>query len=137
MIWKKCAFFLKYILLIILLQLSQFFLSLLSPYALHPPTVQHSPHLSSCTWVVHISSLTSAFPMLFLTSPCLFYAYQLCFLCPVPFPSILPLSLPTDNPPCYLHFCDSLPVLVVCLVFLFAFYIQLFIVMSLLLFYCS
>ena len=32
-----------------------------------------------------------------------------------------PLRLPTDNPPCDLHFCDSIPVLVVCLVYLFIF----------------
>ena len=31
-------------------------------------------------------------------------------------PLPLPLSLPTDNPPCDLYFCDSDPVLVVCLV---------------------
>ena len=74
------------------------------------------PHLSSCTWVIHMSSLASPFPMLFLTSPCLFYAYHLCFLFPVLFPPFSPLPLPTDNPPCDLHFCDS--VLVVCLVFL-------------------
>ena len=32
-----------------------------------------------------------------------------------------PFSLPTDNPPCDLHFCDSVPILVVCLV-CFCFY---------------
>ena len=34
--------------------------------------------LSSCPWVMHISSLASPFPILFLTSPCLFCTYQLC-----------------------------------------------------------
>ena len=82
----------KYILLIMLLQLSQF-----SPFAtLHPvtPTLQQPtplPRLSSSTWEVHVSSLASPFPILFLTSPCLFCIFPLCFLNPVPFP---PLPLP-------------------------------------------
>ena len=75
--------FLKYILLIMVLQLSQFF-PLYPSSTLHPSTLQHSPFLSSCPWVVHISSLTSLFPILFLTSPCLFNAYQLCFLFSIP-----------------------------------------------------
>ena len=37
-------------------------------------------------WVIHISSLTSTFPTLFLPSPCLFCTYHLCFLFPVPSP---------------------------------------------------
>ena len=107
------SFICFYILLIILLQFSQF-----SPYIPPVPcTSQPStiPPLSSCPWVVHISSLTSLFLIPFLISPHLFYAYQLCFLFPVPFPPILPFSHPTDNPPCDLHFCDSVPIVVVCL----------------------
>ena len=50
----------KYILLIMLLQLTHFFLPL-SPSTQQPP-------LSSCPWVIHISSLASPFPILFLTS---------------------------------------------------------------------
>ena len=90
-----------------------FFLPLYPP----PPCI---PHLSSCPWVVHIRSLASPFPILFLTSPC---TYQLCFLFPVPFLPFSPLLLPADNPPCDLHFCNSVPVLVVCLVcFCFCFF---------------
>ena len=37
-------------------------------------------------------------------------------LIPCTFPPFSSLPLPTDNPPCDLHFCDSVPVLVVCLV---------------------
>ena len=33
------------------------------------------------------------------------------------FSSTLPSPLPTDNPPCDLHFCDSVPVVVGCLVY--------------------
>ena len=105
----------KYILLIMLLQLSHFFLPLIPLHPAHP-LHQHSPPLSSCPWVVHISSLASPFPILFLTSPCLFCTYHLCFLFPVPFLPFSPLLLPTDNPTCDLHFCDSVPVLVLCLV---------------------
>ena len=68
--------FLKYILLIMKLQLSY-----------PPPTWLYSPlpcislpthipfPLSSCPWVIHISSLVSPFLILFLTSPCLLFAY--------------------------------------------------------------
>ena len=53
----------------------------LCPAAPLPPAF---PSLSSCSWVVHIRSLASPFPILILTSPCLFSAYHLCFLFPVP-----------------------------------------------------
>ena len=98
-----------------LLQLSHFF-SLYSPLPCNPLPPSF-PHLSSCPWVIHISSLASPFPILFLTSLCLFYTYYLCFL----FLYLCPLPLPTDNPPCDLYFCDSVPVLLVCLVFIFDF----------------
>ena len=48
-----------------------------------PPTF---PPFSSCPWVIHISSLASPFPILFLPSPCLFSTYHLCYLFSVPFP---------------------------------------------------
>ena len=84
-----------------------------SPVPTLPPAF---PNLSSCPWVVHISSLASPFPILFLNSPCLFCTYQLCSLFPVPFPPFCPSPLPTDNPPHDLNICDFVPVLVVCLV---------------------
>ena len=34
-------------------------------------------------------------------------------------PPIFPLPNPSDNPPCDLHFCDSVPVLLACLVTVF------------------
>ena len=107
--------FFKYISLIMLLQLPHFFSPLYSPLCCThlPPAF---PLLSSCPWVLHISSLPSPLPILFFTFPCVFCTYQLYFLFPVPFPPISPLPLPADNPPCDLHFCDSVPVLVVCLV---------------------
>ena len=105
----------KSILLIMLLQLSHYFSPLYSP----PPCTlppSNIPPLSSCPWIIHVSSLASPFPILFLTYPCTFYAYQLCFLFLYLSMPILLFPLPTDNPPCDLHFCDSVPVLVVCLV---------------------
>ena len=104
--------FLKYILLTMLLQLSHSFLPFI-PLCSIPPFPPSFPHLSSCPWVMHKSSLASTFSILFLTSPCLLCTHNLCFLFPVPFPPS-PLPLPADNPPCDLHFWDSVPVLVVC-----------------------
>ena len=103
-------------------QLSQFFLLFIPLCPATPLPPAFPTNLSSCPWVVYISSLASPFPILFLTSPCLFCTHQLCFLFPVPF---LPFSrhpLPADNPSCDLQFCDSVPVLVVCLAYcVFAF----------------
>ena len=107
----------------------------LHPVTPFPPAI---PLLSSCPWVLYISSLVFPVPIIFLTSPCLFCIYQLCFLFLVPFSPFSPLLIPTDNSPCDLHFCDFIPVLVVCLVcFCLCFYVQLLIVVSLLSFYCS
>ena len=95
-------------------ELSQFFpLCPLPPAPLFPSAMSL---LSSCPWVVHISSLASPFPIQFLTSPCLFCTYHLGFLCPVSLSPFLLPPPPTDNPPCDLHFCEPVPVLVVCLV---------------------
>ena len=65
-----------------------------SPCYSPPPCTPSNtiPHHSSCPWVIHISPLDSPFPTLFLTSPCLFSTYHLCFLFPVPFPHF-PCSL--------------------------------------------
>ena len=97
-----------------LLQLSHF-----RPFTqLHPaqPLPPTFPPYSSCPWVILISSLGSTFPTLFLPSPFLFSTYHLCYLFSVPFPLLSPSQSPIDNPPCDLHFCGSVLVLVVCLV---------------------
>ena len=60
---KLFFLFFKYILLIMLLQFSHF----LSFSLLHPAPTSSIPPLY--LWVVHISSLASLFPILFLTSP--------------------------------------------------------------------
>ena len=107
--------FLYIYLLIMLLHLSHFCpFTQLHPAHLLPPTFP-APY-SSCPWVILISSLASTFPTLFLPSPCLFSTYHLCYLFSVSFPPLSPSCSPIDNPPCELHFCGSVPVLVVCLV---------------------
>ena len=97
---RTCLFyllylFLKYILLIMLLQLSQSFL--LCPPLPGTLIPSSNPPLSSCQWVMHGSSLVFPFPVLFLTFPCLFCTYHLCFLLPVLFPhsSLCPSPLIT------------------------------------------
>ena len=85
----------KYILLIMLLQLSLFFLPLYSPPPCTPPPTSIPFPLSSCPWVVHISSLASPFPILFLTSRVYFvptnYASYSMYLSLPFFPSSSPL----------------------------------------------
>ena len=97
-LWLSSSFFffynlgfLKYILLIMLLQLFHFplFIPLLPAHPL-PPTF---PLFSSCPWVIHISSLVSTFPTLFSPSPCLFSTYRLWYLFSVPSPPPPPTPL--------------------------------------------
>ena len=54
-----------------LLQLSHFFLHFIPLHPAPPPT-SIPPPLSLCPWVLHISSLASPFPILFLT-PTLYF----------------------------------------------------------------
>ena len=108
--------FFKYTLLIMLYSCPVFFFIPLSPSSLQPTSSSIPAPLSSCPWVIHISSLASTFPILFLPSLCLFSTYHLCYLFSVPFPPLSPSHSPVDNTSCDLHFCGSVPVLVVCLV---------------------
>ena len=83
-----------------------------------------SPTLTSCPWVVHISSVAPPFPILFLTSPCLVCTYNLGFLFPVPFLPFSTLHFPADViHPCDLYFCDSVSILVCFVWFLFLFFL--------------
>ena len=69
---------LNYILLIMLLKLSQYF-----PF---PPSTQHShslrqsPHHCSCLWVMCVSSWAPPFPILSFTSPWLVCDYRFVLL---------------------------------------------------------
>ena len=75
-----------------------------------------NPPLSSCPWVMHVSSFVTPFPILLLTSPYLFCTTNLCLILP-PFPPFSPFPISSDNPPNDLYTYDSYPVLVVCFVF--------------------
>ena len=81
---------------------------------LHPaqPVPPTFPPYSLCPWVILISSLAFTFPTLFLPSPVYFppiiYATYSLYLSP--------LSPPPNPLLITLHFCGSVPVLVVCLV---------------------
>ena len=97
-----------------LLQLSHFVHPFTPLCPVPPPTSVLS--LSSCPWVVRISSLAPPL-ILSLTFACLFCIYHLCFLFPVTFTPFSPLPRRSENPPCNLHFCDSVPLLIVCVVF--------------------
>ena len=78
-------------------------------------------YLSSCPWVVHMFvGFSISYSILNLPLSILCLLIMLFIPC-IFFPSILPLLVPTDNPRCDLHFCDSVPVLVVCLDFVFLF----------------
>ena len=85
--------------------------------SLHPahPLPPTFPPYTSCPWVILISSLASTFPILFLPSryflPTIYATYSLYLS-----PPLSPSHSPVDNPPCDLHFCGSVPVLLVCLV---------------------
>ena len=107
-----CIYIFKIYLLIMLLTVAPFPPLHSTPSCLPPPS--HIPPYSSCLWVIHISSLASTFPILFLPSSCLFSTHHLCYLFSVPFPPLSPSHSPIDNPPCDLHFCGSVPVIVVC-----------------------
>ena len=87
----------------------------LLPSTQYPHTLQQSP-LSSCPWVVYVSSLATPFPILFLTSPSLFCTYQLVLLNPCNFPPYSHFPLPADNHPNDLNIYDSISVLLACLV---------------------
>ena len=122
------VFFKKYILLIMLLRLFHFppFIPLhpAHPSYPHPPTCipPATPALSSCPWVIHVSSLASTFPTLFLTAPLSILYLPFMLLILYTFPPISPHPLPADNPRYDLHFCDSVPVSN-CLLSLFLFLI--------------
>ena len=109
---------------IFLIMLQQFlffflpFLLLCTVHTVHIPSSIPLPHFSSYPWVIHKSSLASPLPVLLLTSPVYFVPTNNASI-PCTFSPFLPFPLAADNPPCDLHFCDSVPVLVVWLVHFF------------------
>ena len=103
------------ILLIVLLQFSQFFTFCL-PHPAPPASHKQSPHLCSCPWVMHISSLATPFLILYFTSPWLFCNYLFILLnpltsSPIPLHSLL-IWQPSNCSP----YRDFVSVVLVCLV---------------------
>ena len=126
--------FFKCILLVMLLHLSHFF-SPLFPSALHLPLSSISlPLFMSMGRTYKFFGFSIFYSILNATPSILYLLFML--LIPCTFPPFPPLPVTTDNPSCDLHFCDSVPVLVVCLAG-FCFWVQLLILVSLLSFYCS
>ena len=107
-LFKKIYLFLffNYILLIILLQLSQFILFCSSPSSI-PHSLRQFPHHCSCTWVMSLSALGM-------------YSYP--YGCPVLLNSLTSSPIPhipliSGNHQTDLHIDDSDSVLFVCLVY--------------------
>ena len=94
------------------------------------PSVQHTlshlhsppPQFMSIGLTYKFFGFSISYTML---NPALFLLYLPCMLLiSCTFPPFFPHPLPAVNPPYDLHFCDSVPVLVVCLVcFCFCFYL--------------
>ena len=123
----KKIYFLKYILLIISLQLSHFFPLCPPPPGICIPSNNH-PQFMSMGHAYKFFGY-SIFCTILNIPPFYFIPTNLYYLIPAPFPPVFLFLLPADNPPNDLHIYDSVPVLLVCLVF----QIQLLIVVNL---YC-
>ena len=102
-------------LLIMLLQLSQFF-SLCPPPPSTPQSLRQSPHHGPCLWVMCISSLATPFPILYFTFPWLFCNYLFVLLNSLISSSIPHTPLPSGNHQNALCIHDSVSVLLICLV---------------------
>ena len=77
-IWSYFSnyFFIDYAITVVLI-------FLLLPYSTQQPhSLRPSPHHCSCTWVMHISSLTTPFPILYFIFPWLFCNYLFVLLNP-------------------------------------------------------
>ena len=101
---------------------------------LHPPAFlphhHHLVHVHGSYIIYKLFGIPTNYTILNLPLSILYQPFMV--LIPCTFSPIPLLLLPTGNPPCDLHFSDSVPVLVVCLAFVFVFQIQLLIVVSLL-----
>ena len=122
--------FFKYILLIMLLQLSHFFTPSF-PSTLYPsPSSIPPPQFMSMDHTCKLFGFSIS--ILFLTTPSLFCTYNLCFLLPVPFPPFFPTPLRS-------HVISISVILFLFWLFAqfgFVFQVQLLIVVSLLSFHC-
>ena len=92
--------FSKYILLIILSWLSHF-IHLCPQPPNTPHSLRQSPHHCSCLWIMHISSLATPFPILYITPLWLFSNYLLVLLSPLTFSPNMQHSPPIWQPSKY------------------------------------
>ena len=82
------------------------------------PPVFPNPSFMSMGYAYNFFGFSISYTIL--NIPLFILCLPIVLLIPCTFLPFSPYPLPTDNPPCDLHFCDSVPVLVVCLVsFLF------------------
>ena len=100
------------------IMLSHLFLSFIplcpaTPFHQHSPTLVHGPVSYICKFFGFSISCT----ILNLSLSILYLPFMLLILCT--FSNSVPVPLPADNPPCDLHFCDSVPVIVCLLCFCF------------------
>ena len=89
----------------------------LFPSALHNPSYPHSLPLLvpvQGSYIYKFFGFYISYTILNLPLSTFYLPFMLLILC-IFSPSLLTHS-PADNPPCDLHFCDSVPILVVCLV---------------------
>ena len=105
----------------------------------HPPqstphSLRKSPRRCSCPWVMRISSLVAPFPVLYFTSPRLFYNYLFVLLNPLTTSTIPPHPLPSDNHQNILHIHDVVSGLLVCLVWFLDSIVYRYVFLT---FYCS
>ena len=95
------------------------FFHFIHPLPCNPNPPASPPYFMSmgCTYMFFDFSVSYIILNLYPSILCL----PIMLLIPCTFPIILPLLLTTENPPCDVQFSDSVPVLVVCLVFVFLF----------------
>ena len=123
---------LKYILLIMVLQLCQLFpLCPTPPGTPLPSSNPPPPQFTSMGRAYKFFGLTISYTFLNIPLSVLYLPIHTSYSLHL-FPHSPSSPFPADNPPCDLHFCDSVPVLVVCLVCLcfYFFQVQLLIVVS-------
>ena len=115
--FKKYIYFIDYAITVV-----PFFSPLYSPSRCTPPSTIIPP-----TYFMFMGHTCKFFGFsishTILRNPLSIWYLPFMLLFPLPFPPFSPLSLSADNPPCDLHSCDSVPILVVCLVcFSFCFF---------------